>query len=198
MWQDMITFVAILNPLALFLYLLPVMRQLSNADFTKVLIKASFISYAVFAIFAATGMFIFDYVFQIKLDSFRIFGGLLFTYIAGAFIIQGGAAFIQLRENLDDTASHIAMPYMVGAATISLSILMNVKYSYFSYLYLAISMCIAFAVIIILKYIRALIEKKAGRAVFDKNVSLFMRINAFFIGSIGIDMIVTGIKNLFF
>ncbi|WP_155800630.1 hypothetical protein [Pontibacter sp. BAB1700] len=39
-------------------------------------------------------------------------------------------------------------------------------------------------------------RSKKVQVAFDKNMELLLRINGFFLGAIGIDMIVSGIRNL--
>jgi multiple antibiotic resistance protein len=87
---------------------------------------------------------------------------------------------------------------MVGAGTISLSILMgNQLMIYEGILSLIIIMIINFVCVIGLKEIRARISSGKLQIAFDKNMEILMRINGFFIGAIGVDMIVRGIQNLF-
>jgi len=54
-----ISFLIMLNPFAMFLYLRGVMHELSNKDFYIVLFKASVISYLIFAVFSTLGYTIF-------------------------------------------------------------------------------------------------------------------------------------------
>jgi len=60
MIPSIIAFLVLLNPFALFIYLQPVMRELSEKHFHKVLFKATVISFAIFAIFVYAGDFIFQ------------------------------------------------------------------------------------------------------------------------------------------
>ena len=49
-----------------------------------------------------------------------------------------------------------------------------------------------------LKKLRDDIKKKKFKIAFDKNMKLLLRLNGFFIGAIGIDMMIEGIVNMFF
>ena len=51
--------------------------------------------------------------------------------------------------------------------------------------------------ILFIKYIRDGIKKRKYRIAFDKNMAILMRLNGFFVGSIGINMVITGVNNLF-
>ncbi len=195
----MIAFLIMLNPFALFLYLQPIMKELSHNDFVKVLAKASLISFLIYLVFMFTGDFIIKKIFQIDFESFRIFGGIVIFSFAYYFIVKGQLALVHMKENLDDLAAEIALPFMVGAGTISLAILMGNSLSpTIGPIALTLIMAINYILILILKAIRDEINKKRFRIAFDKHMEILLRINGFFIGAIGIDMIITGLKNIGF
>ena len=198
MLQTTIEFLALLSPFALFIYLRPIMKDLSHQDFIKVLSKATVISYLIFFIFLASGDFIFREILDINFEAFRIFGGIIIFSIAYLFIIKGQRGFFQLRGSLDDLASEIALPFFVGAATISLTILMGQQFSLITgVMLLLVILIINFFIILLLKYLRDQINKKKFRVAFDKNMEILLRLNGFFIGAIGINMIIRGINTLY-
>lgn len=191
-------FLVMLNPFALFLYLRPVMQDLTHQQFLAVFTRASLISFVIFLVFILFGNFIFEKIFRIYFDAFRIFGGIILFSLAYLYIVKGQRGFIQVRENLDDLASEIALPFMVGAGTISLSIVMGDQLMvYEGVISLMIIMTINFIGVIGLKEMRARIRSAKFQVAFDKNMEILMRINGFFVGAIGVDMIVRGIENLF-
>ncbi|PTX21118.1 multiple antibiotic resistance protein [Pontibacter mucosus] len=192
-----VSFLVMLNPFALFLYLKPVMSDLSDEDFRSVFIKASSISFGIYLVFLLLGDLVFQKVFRIDFESFRIFGGVVLFSFAYIFIVQGKKAFIQIKGDLHDLASEIALPFMVGAGTISLTVLMSEQLVLWQgVVSLVIIMLINFATIMGLKNMRRGMRSKKVQLAFDKNMELLLRINGFFLGAIGIDMIVTGIRNL--
>ncbi|MCJ8163400.1 MarC family protein [Pontibacter sp. E15-1] len=191
------SFLVMLNPFALFLYLRPVMQDLSEADFRAVFLKATTISFFIFMVFLLFGDVVFEKVFRINFESFRIFGGIVLFSLAYIFIVQGKKAFIQIKGDLHDLASEIALPFMVGAGTISLTVLMAEQLELWQgILSLVLIMFTNFAVIMGLKQIRRSMNSKKVQTAFDKNMELLLRINGFFVGAIGVDMVVTGISNL--
>ncbi|CAM3432786.1 MarC family protein [Pontibacter korlensis] len=191
------SFLVMLNPFALFLYLKPVMSDLSDTDFRSVFLKASMISFSIYLVFLLFGDLVFQTVFRINFESFRIFGGIVLFSFAYIFIVQGKKAFIQIKGDLHDLASEIALPFMVGAGTISLTVLMSEQLELWQgVLSLAIIMVVNFAIIMGLKNIRRSMRSKKVQIAFDKNMELLLRVNGFFLGAIGVDMVVTGIKNL--
>ena len=199
MLESIIAFLVMLNPFALFLYLKPIMEELNNKKFLSVFFKASLISYAIFVIFMAGSDFLFQKVFQISFEAFRIFGGIVIFSFAYHFIAKGEQAFVQMKEDLDDLASEIALPFMVGAGTISLSALMGYKQTFTEgLLTLFIILSLNFIIVVGLKTFKDNIKYNRVKIAFDKNMEIMLRLAGFFLGAIGINMIVSGIKAFFF
>jgi multiple antibiotic resistance protein len=174
------------------------MKELSKKDFLKVLSKATLISLGVYFFFLYAGEFIFDKVLHIHFEAFRIFGGIIFFTFAYMFIIQGKKSLINIKEDLDDLASEIALPFMAGAGTITLSILMGKKYILLKGLVILVFiMALNFIIIVSLMYLRDILSEKIKIA-FDKNMEIALRLNGLFAGAIGLNMIIVGINNLYF
>ncbi len=198
MLSTIIAFLVMINPFALFLYLEPVRKDLNHKDFLKVIAKATVISFLVCLIFFYLGNFVFQNIFKINIESFRIFGGIILFSFSYLFIVKGQEALIMMKEDLDNLASEIALPFMVGAGTISLSILLSQKMSYFlGTTTLIIIFIINFLLLMFLIQMRRMIDTKRIKIAFDKNMGVLLRLNGFFIGTMGVDMILTGINNLF-
>lgn len=198
MTASIIGFLVMLNPFALFLYLEPIRKDLDYRTFLKVIFKATLISFAICLTFFYLGRGVFKNVFQIDFESFRIFGGIVIFSFAYHFIVKGQKALIIMKEDLDDLASEIALPFMVGAGTISLSILLSESMNYFIGTFaLILIFTINFLILIFLINFRRNIERKKYKKAFDKNMEILLRLNGFFIGAIGVDMIILGIINLF-
>ncbi len=197
MTAAIVSFLVMLNPFALFLYLKPVMKDLSDADFRSVFLKASTISFCIYLIFLLFGDLVFQKVFRINFESFRIFGGIVLFSFSYMFIVQGKKAFIQIKGDLHDLASEIALPFMVGAGTISLTVLMSEQLQLWEgAVALALIMLVNYIIIMGLKQVRRAMQSQNFRTAFDKIMELLLRINGFFLGAIGVDMVVTGISNL--
>lgn len=198
MLSSIIEILVMLNPFALFLYLEPIRKDLTHKSFMLVIFKATLISFFICLVFFFSGDVIFRRVFMIDFESFRIFGGIIIFSYAYFFIVKGQKALIMIKENLDDLASEIALPFMVGAGTISLSILLSQKHTmWIGALSLFIIFSVNFLVLFFLKKFRDSIEGKKFKTAFDKNMEVLLRLNGFFIGAIGINMVLTGIQNMF-
>ena len=197
MIETILGFLIMLNPFALFIYLSPIMEDLDNRQFNSVLMKASIISFLIYCVFMIGGEFLFKQVFRIHFESFQVFGGIVIFSYAYQYIVRGDKSLIHIKENLDDLASEIALPFMVGAGSISLSILIGYQHEiYIGVGLLAIILFINFFTILLLKYIKDQLSRRKMKVAFDKNMSIFLRVNGFFIGAIGVDMTVKGIINL--
>jgi multiple antibiotic resistance protein len=198
MISSIVEFLVMLNPFALFLYLEPIRKDLNHKKFMIVIFKASLISFTICLVFFFLGDAIFRSVFQINFESFRIFGGIIIFSYAYYYIVKGQKALIIIKEDLDDLASEIALPFMVGAGSISLSIILSHKQSYaMGTVSLVIIFLLNFVILFVLKKLRDSVEGKKFKTAFDKNMEVLLRLNGFFIGAIGINMVLTGLKNLF-
>lgn len=197
MISSILSMIVMLNPFALFLYLNPLMKELDNKSFSKVLLRASGISWVILALFLLTGNIIFQDFLQIKFESFRIFGGIIIFSFAYLFIVKGNKAMINIKENLNDLASEIALPFMAGAGAISLAIVFSKNFGFWKGLVvMTIALVISHIIIMVLKALKKGLPNKKLRTAFDKNMEILLRLSGFFVGAIGIDMIVTGILNL--
>lgn len=166
--------------------------------FFGLFIKATIISFFIFLTFLFFGDVFFLRVFRINFESFRIFGGIVIFSLAYLFIVRGKKAFIQMKGDLHDLASEIALPFMVGAGTISLTVLMRDRLLLWQgIIALVVILVVNFIVIMSLKRMRDKIRSENWRTAFDKNMEILLRVNGFFLGAIGVDMIVMGIKNSF-
>jgi len=194
----LIELLIMLNPFALFLYLEPVRKDLNHKQFLTVIFKATLISLTICYVFFFSGEFLFRKVFLIDFESFRIFGGIIIFSYAYFFIVKGQRALIMIKENLDDLASEIALPFMVGAGTISITIIASYRHTKLvGVLILLTAYVINFLAIFLLNKMRDSLEGKKLKTAYDKNMEVLLRLNGFFIGAIGVNMVLTGIKNMF-
>ncbi|MGM0510685.1 MAG: MarC family protein, partial [Thermoplasmatota archaeon] len=193
-----LAFLVMLNPFAIFVYVKNVREELPDPDYYSVLLKANVISFIVYFFFAAFGGFLFNKIFNIDFESFRIFGGIVLLSLALVIIIQGRKSVVTLKGSLDDIASEVAIPFMVGPGTISVSIIIGNEFDIVtSVLIIALAMLISFAIVYILSRMRKHLLNQSARKAFDKKLGTYLRLNGFFIGAIGVNMVITGINNLY-
>ena len=193
-----ISFFIMMNPFAQFLYLKSVIDDLDLKTFGYVYGKASFMSFIIYSIFAVIGDGIFTHFFNIKFESFKIFGGIIIFSYAFLLIMKGTKGMLQIKENLDDLASEIALPFIVGAGTIYLSILIGhtAHSEWLALSAIAIVMVINYFLVLLFAFIKDHFKKKQ-KVAFDKYVGIAMRLNGFFMGAIGVHMVVEGIAHFY-
>jgi len=196
MLDSLLPFLALLNPFALCLYLAGVMDDLDSRTFIRVLSEASLISLAVFCLFALVGESLLVNFFGVKPEALRIFGGVIFSVVAYNYVTRGYKATEFLRGSLEKLPSAIALPFMIGAGTITQAILIGKKHEpYTSMFLLFLGVCVCFVVIIGFKLIKDRL-KGAKEKVFERYVNTLSRINGLLIGAISTEMVISGTKKL--
>jgi len=193
---SMLHFLAILNPFALCLYLAGVMDDLESHDFKRVLTWASVISLAVFWLFALAGETLLVNIIGVRPAALRAFGGVIFFVIAYNYVTKGYKAAVILRGSLDELHSAIALPYMIGAGTITQSILVGEHNGpYFSMLIIFLALLITLICVQTFKFVRDRLRDRRER-LFERYVNILCRINGLLIGAISTEMVVSGVHKL--
>lgn len=193
-----LSFLVMMNPFAQFLYMKTVIDDLNLKTFAVVYGKASLMSYMIYVIFSYIGEALFTDVMNISFEAFRIFGGIIIFTYAFLFIIKGTKGMLQLKENLDDLASEIALPFIVGAGTIYLSILIGAQSESLVMppLVIALVLIINYSLVFLFAFVKDHFKRRQKIA-FDKYIGIAMRLNGFLMGALGIHMVLDGLVNFF-
>ncbi len=187
----------LINPFSQVLYVWELMKQMSAREFASIYWKASLLSFGVFVFFVLTGDFIFVYVFQVRLDSFRIFGGLVILLVSFRYFSDGAGSALLFRGKAEDLAPQISMPFQVGPGTIWVCVLIGKSMT------IPISIgCVAGAVLlnfVFVVLVDHIVSDLEGyqETLIGKYFGLLMRTNALFVGAIAVEMILTGIAGAF-
>lgn len=196
LFDELLGFIIILNPFALSLYLTGVMDDLESREFLRVMCWASFLSFGVFLVFAVIGDYIVVRLFGVGPDALRIFGGIVIGIIAYGYVTRGYRSLEVLRGSLDDLPSAIAVPFMVGAGSLTKSILIGRQHPFVqSTVVLIAGVLLSLAVVLVFKSLREHM-RKAYEKVFDRYVNMLARINGLLLGAVAVDMIVAGARSL--
>lgn len=196
MLQYVIYFVTLMNPVAIFVYLIPLKQQRGLDDFTRILVRASLITFIIYSVFALFGEAIFTEILQVNFRSFQVFGGLVLTGLSFNYLVAGKRKMIKTEGEIYDIAAETALPYMVGTGTITMSILIGRALGNLpAILTVGGVIAISFAIIMTLALIRQGMKRRIKDRL-DQNLQVFMRLNGFFVGAIGVDLIVQGIRGL--
>ncbi len=199
MLEFIISFLVLLNPFALFMYLNQISKDLNHKDFLGVLLKAGKLSLLIFLIITLFGKTLFEGLLFIDPASFKVFGGVVITIYALTFILQGRKSFFILKGSLDDLAGEIALPFMVGPATVSLCIIIGSQLSPLRAVGVIIIATVAHTGIVFLLFVsKYIVLKERIKVAFDKTVGMLLRLNGFIVGTIGLNLIFSGIKSFFF
>lgn len=195
MLNFIISFLVLLNPFALFIYLLPIKKERGFRTFASVLFRASLISGAIYILFALFGQAIFQGL-NIQFEAFRIFGGIVLVSFALSFILQGKQSMITTRGELSKIAAEVALPFIVGAGTITQSILIGEAMGAISAIMtIACVMILNFLIIMTLAQVRHNLSTPL-KVVFDKNAEILLRVNGFIVGAYGVNLIIIGAQNI--
>src|SRR5690606_10869158 len=148
----------------------------------------------VFCLCAVCGAAVFRDVLQVRFASFLIFGGLLFLAIGLRFAQQGPAALTQLRGKPEHLAGSIAMPFMVGPGTVSASVLAGARLPVqWALLSIVAAMSLTVVGLSVLKAVHTR-AKRRHTALVDRYFDIVGRASALLIGTIAIDMVLTGVE----
>src|SRR5690606_7846503 len=171
MLQFILYFLTLRNPFALFIYLLPLKKEVGLRNFLYILARASLISYVIFTAFALFGVGIFN-LLQINFEAFRIFGGLVLISFALVFIIQGKKSMVTTKGELSQIAAEVALPFLVGVGTITVSILIGESMNHLmAATTILIVLAVNYAAVAALALLRFSLRPRL-REVFDQNAEI--------------------------
>lgn len=189
-------FFTLLNPFLMSIYLLGMIRQLSLSQFSKVLIQGALISSVVFLLFSYGGEAIFNRFLQVRFESFQIFGGIIFLIIGVRYVFEGAGTLESTRGKPEYLAGSVAMPFMIGPGTISASVVIGSNLSMAGAAAVIVAtMVLTCSMLILFKYIHDNLKARYARYV-DRYIEIVGRLSSLLIGSIAVDMIITGVMGL--
>lgn len=183
----------LLNPFLLILYLIDLVQEMDFAAFSKILIRAGIISGSVFVVFAWVGEQMFTDILQARFASFQVFGGIIFLLIGIQFVFSGPKALQKMRGDPEHVAGAIALPIMIGPATVSASILAGTKLSPgLSLACIVLTMAITVITMLLLKRVHDFVRPRNERLI-ERYVEVMGRVTALVVGTYSIEMIMQGL-----
>ena len=194
LWRSAALLAVLLNPFLMSIYLLDLIEGLDARTFRSALVRGALIATVVFCLFAVGGDSVFRDLLNVRFASFLIFGGILFLLIALRFIQLGPQALSELRGDPEHIAGSIAMPFMVGPGTVSASVLIGARQP-LPWALVAIVLAMATTVVglLALKWLHARVKRRSA-ALVDRYIDVVGRASALLIGTIAVDMILSGIE----
>lgn len=187
----------LMNPFSQMLFLRELYNKLDFKTFSAVQLKATLYAFVIFFVFALVGQPILTNFFQIRIESLRIFGGLVNIYISYRYITVGEGSVILFRGNVSDLAPSITLPYMVGPGLIWISILIGETYPIEIACAIIVSVLAINTFFVMVGY--RIFNTADGRreTLLAKELAMLMRIMALFIGAIGIEMLLGGLEEFY-
>lgn len=183
----------LLNPFLMTVYLIDLVKSADTRTFAGLMARGGLISAFVFSAFAVTGDALFKDLLQVRFASFLIFGGIIFLVIGVRFVLAGPGAIEQLRGAPEQVAGSIAMPFMIGPATVSASILSGARLPRtLAVLSVITALAITVVTVLLLKRIYDAVHQRFATYV-ARYVDIVGRVGALVIGTIAVDMILKGI-----
>lgn len=189
-------FFSLLNPFLMSIYMLGIIRNSQARVFNRALIQGSLISFVVFIIFAKTGEAFFHDVLHVRFESFQIFGGIIFLVIGYRYVFEGADTIGVMRGAPHHLAGTIAMPFMIGPGTISAAVITGIQLNLWQLvLVIFVTLFLTCSLLILMKYAHDHLQHKHSNYI-DLYVDIVGRLAALLIGTIAIDMIVTGVSGI--
>jgi multiple antibiotic resistance protein len=185
---------ALLNPFLVIVYLIDVLEKLESRLLQKVLLRAGIIAGAIFCCFAILGDTIFSNLIHAEFASFQIFGGIVFLIIGIQFVLRGPSAIAVLRGESEHIAGAIAMPILIGPGSLSACIIIGEKHE--PLVACAIVLCVTVVSITIMMALKSLYDFVQPRRenLIQRYIEIAGRIQALYIGTISIQMIMLGFQ----
>jgi multiple antibiotic resistance protein len=182
----------ILNPLLLIIYVIGLVQEMDRRAFASVLVRGGLIAAAVFAFFALLGDIVFATFLQAEFASFQIFGGVTFLIVGINFMLKGNQAIVGLRGPTRSAAASIAMPILVGPASVSASVIIGKVLSpLLSILAVMLAVGASIAVMIGLKALHDWVKPRHEKLV-QHYIEIGGRLVAFVVGIYAVEMIMKG------
>ena len=189
-------FFSLLNPFLMSVYMVGMIRNTEARIFNRALIQGSAIAFLVFIFFAWGGEQIFNQYLNVRFESFQIFGGIIFLVIGYRYVFQGADTIGEIRGAPEHLAGTVAMPFMIGPGTISAAVVTGMDVGLTgAVMVMAATLLLTCIILILMKFMHDNLRYRHAKYV-DYYFDIVGRLAALLIGTIAVDMIVTGISHL--
>ena len=194
MLDDGLLMLAIMNPFAQMLYLSKLIQDTSTAQFGRIYFEGTLLTYTICLMCAFVGEFVIFTMFQVTMPAMRVFGGLVNLQLSYSYVMKGPEGIKLFRGDVSMLAQQIALPIMVGAGVVWVSMRIGRLHSPAGAA--AIIGCVlAINYVLVLGY-QFLLRSVHGRVklIVTKYFGVAMRFNALLVGALSVEMILGGIR----
>lgn len=194
MLEDGLLMLVIMNPFAQMLYLSKLIQDTTTAQFGRIYFEGTLLTFFICIMCAYVGEFVIFTMFQVTLPAMRVFGGLVNLHLSYTYVMQGPEGIKLFRGDISTLAQQIALPIMVGAGVVWVS--MRIGRLHPTPIAAAIiGSVLAINYVLVLAY-QFLLRSAHGRfeLLVTKYFGVAMRFNALLIGALSVEMILGGIR----
>lgn len=183
-------FVALINPASKVAFLLSLSKERTKKEMIYLVLKSTLIGLGILIVFAYAGTFIIRRVFHIEIFSLQIAAGIVLFLIGLKALNKGRFFEIDTHKKLSDIAIvPFASPLIAGPATITAVISQS---ALFGSTLTSFSILIAVAINFLIMLLTLKIEFFLNRMGF---IDSLVRIIGLFVASIGVNMVLVGIRS---
>lgn len=181
---------ALINPVSKIAVISVLPESATLQDIEKISIRSTLVAFGMLVVFALAGNAILTVVFHIELYSFQIVGGFVVFFYGFMALRQG--VFFEAKQNqriLDLSIVPIASPLIAGPATITAVITLSAEHS----MTMVLS---ALAIALFINLVAMLLARFISRPLIKFNfLGALIRIIGLFVASMGISMVLSGIRS---
>jgi multiple antibiotic resistance protein len=190
--ENILIFIVLLNPISKVILLASMESEITVEKLVQVSRQATVTAVSILIIFAFMGLFILNTLFRIEYSSLRVVGGIV-LFMVGLRALQKGEFFNSLDKprTEDMVVVPIASPLIAGPATIAAAISQSALINPY-----IVSLAIIVASLI--NYLVMIFSFRISRVLRALHlINPLIRITGLLIASLGMDMVMSGIKAFF-
>jgi multiple antibiotic resistance protein len=195
LWKDLITLIAVVDPIGTIPIYLTATMGMSAAAQKKVAIRATFIAAGVLTGFIVVGQIMLD-AMGISLASYQVAGGIVLFLFALQMVFDPGdkAEDADLSRGQDVAVFPVAIPSMAGPAAMMAVVILtdNSRFNVMEQATTAVEMYAVLGLTLVLMLAAAPIQRLIG----DGGVNIVRRVMGLILAALAVQTVVDGIKQL--
>jgi len=195
LWKDLITLVAVVDPIGTIPIYLTATMGMSAAAQKKVAIRATLIAAGVLTAFIVAGQIVLD-AMGISLSAYQVAGGIVLFLFALQMVFDPGdkAQDADLSKGQDVAVFPVAIPSMAGPATMMAVVILtdNSRFNVMEQAQTAVEMYAVLGLTFVLMLAASPIQRLIG----DGGVNIVRRVMGLILAALAVQTVVDGIKQL--
>ena len=195
LWKDLITLVAVVDPIGTIPIYLTATMGMSAAAQKKVAIRATLIAAGVLTAFIVAGQIVLD-AMGISLSAYQVAGGIVLFLFALQMVFDPGdkTQDADLSKGQDVAVFPVAIPSMAGPATMMAVVILtdNSRFNVMEQAQTAVEMYAVLGLTFVLMLAASPIQRLIG----DGGVNIVRRVMGLILAALAVQTVVDGIKQL--